>query len=666
MDTNFVLQGKELLEFRLEEGRILLKDIRMLLINAQAMGTLRKDLISTLGQERAKGFLTRYGWSCGSTDAYNLMGRWPEKGPDDWSFLGAAFHTLEGIARVRPVKVQSNPVKGTWYFEGIWENSYEAEQHMLHFGKSTIPVCWSLTGYAGGFRSACLGKRVIYKEVECVGKGDPHCRFIGKTLEEWGDEITTELTYYEEAKIGEALDQAHRHIARQHRLLSQSVDSHDRLTKMVLDGAGIEAIARTLGDLLGCGVLLQDRYFQTLVHYFPTRELVLLGRGAFPGSSLKGYSTDPEYRSAWQYLCQSKRPVELSHPNAPEILLAPGVQNQPWVVVAPVVMGGEILAYVGVCKPRHEVEDLDLMTLERAASVFALEMLKDRTAVEVQEKIAGGFVEDLISGNFTHRDEMLERARHLGYGLTANCQYYTLIIELDDFSNVVRKLKSQEPKILAFKQELLDLARSSAAKVCRESLAAVKSNAIILLAGLPKEYVDPEAQLYLLGEEIKARLTELEQESPPSKPISVSVGIGTSCQQLEDFATSYNAARQALDIVRNFGKEGQVVSLNKLGAYSILFNAINKDELVAFAHRSLGPLASYDQKHRAQLLRTLEVFLEQDCHLQKTSEAAAVSVSGLKYRLQRIKEIANLDLGNAQERFNIHLALKIMRMANLL
>ncbi|MHB1167430.1 MAG: XylR N-terminal domain-containing protein, partial [Carboxydocellales bacterium] len=74
METDFVMQGKELLDFRLDEGRILLKDIRMLLINAQAMGTLRKDLIATLGQERAKGFLTRYGWACGSIDAYNLMG----------------------------------------------------------------------------------------------------------------------------------------------------------------------------------------------------------------------------------------------------------------------------------------------------------------------------------------------------------------------------------------------------------------------------------------------------------------------------------------------------------------------------------------------------------------------------------------------------------------
>ena len=43
---------------------------------------------------------------------------------------------------------------------GVWTNSYEAEQHLSFNPPATEPVCWSLMGHASGwctgiFRFAC-------------------------------------------------------------------------------------------------------------------------------------------------------------------------------------------------------------------------------------------------------------------------------------------------------------------------------------------------------------------------------------------------------------------------------------------------------------------------------------------------------------------------------
>ena len=53
----------------------------------------------------------------------------------------------------------------------VWHDSYVAEQHLHHYGKSDAPVCWSLVGYASGYASACLGQEIYFRETECLAQG---------------------------------------------------------------------------------------------------------------------------------------------------------------------------------------------------------------------------------------------------------------------------------------------------------------------------------------------------------------------------------------------------------------------------------------------------------------------------------------------------------------
>ena len=50
-------------------GRISLERNRMVLLHASAMASLRKELIDTLGIQRARGVLTRMGYESGKKDA---------------------------------------------------------------------------------------------------------------------------------------------------------------------------------------------------------------------------------------------------------------------------------------------------------------------------------------------------------------------------------------------------------------------------------------------------------------------------------------------------------------------------------------------------------------------------------------------------------------------
>ena len=183
--TNDDLRG--LVHFCAETGQIWLHEHRMLLVHAEAQGGMRRELIDTLGMERARGLLIRMGFASGMHDAEVFSRR--DLGASDYEafMTGTQLHTLEGIVKVTTLKLDADRATGKYFGEYLWENSWEGQWHRKHYGTYSEPVCWSQIGYACGYTTALMGRPILYKEVECVGKGDNRCRVIGKPVEEWED-----------------------------------------------------------------------------------------------------------------------------------------------------------------------------------------------------------------------------------------------------------------------------------------------------------------------------------------------------------------------------------------------------------------------------------------------------------------------------------------------
>ena len=175
------------LRFCPDTGQIWLHEHRMLLIHAEAQATIRRELIDTLGLDRARGLLMRMGYEAGSHDAEFARSRPEGEKFKDVFVAGTQLHTLEGIVKVTTIKLEADLAAGTYFGEFLWENSWEGQWHRLHYGTYSEPVCWSQIGYACGYTSALMGRPILYKEVECVGMGANNCRIIGKPIEEWED-----------------------------------------------------------------------------------------------------------------------------------------------------------------------------------------------------------------------------------------------------------------------------------------------------------------------------------------------------------------------------------------------------------------------------------------------------------------------------------------------
>ena len=194
------------LRFGAESGQIWLDEHRMLLVHAEAQALLRKELIDTLGMERARGLLTRMGFASGMRDAQIARERFADLNDIDAFMTGPQLHTLEGIVHVTPVKLELDRAAGHFFGEFLWEDSWEGQWHRHYYGLHSEPVCWTQIGYACGYTSAFMGRQILYKETECTGMGNNNCRIVGKPIEEWPDAAEHAKYFSPESIVEQLID----------------------------------------------------------------------------------------------------------------------------------------------------------------------------------------------------------------------------------------------------------------------------------------------------------------------------------------------------------------------------------------------------------------------------------------------------------------------------
>ncbi|MDT9682727.1 GAF domain-containing protein [Streptomyces sp. TRM76323] len=165
--------------------------------------------------------------------------------------------------------------------------------------------------------------------------------------------------------------------------LHTASDAHDRLTKLVLRGAGIDDVAAEIATLLGGGVAVHDT----------------------DGSELARAGTGPVTPLADS--------LEASHAEG-RAVRADGV----WTCA--VLAGAEPLGSI-VLTGRGDLSEADRRLFERAALVTAMLLLMRRSVAETEDRVRGELLDDLLAGpaSSAHWDggSLNLRAKRLGVDL---------------------------------------------------------------------------------------------------------------------------------------------------------------------------------------------------------------------------------------------------------
>src|SRR5260370_5456858 len=106
----------------------------------------------------------------------------------------------------------------------------------------------------------------------------------------------------------------------------------------------------------------------------------------------------------------------------------------------------------GLDDPDHN-GGVAFMGSEQAALVLALSVAKERELSEVEGRVRGEYLEDLLHGTYGDDAAAQRRARHLGYPLHGS--HIVMLVDIDDFRGFNRVRQISEDAIQALKREFL-------------------------------------------------------------------------------------------------------------------------------------------------------------------------------------------------------------------
>ncbi|RMG83467.1 MAG: hypothetical protein D6712_12960, partial [Chloroflexi bacterium] len=144
---------------------------------------------------------------------------------------------------------------------------------------------------------------------------------------------------------------------------------------------------------------------------------------------------------------------------------------------------------------------------------------------------------------------------------------------------------------------------------------------------------------------------------------SVAIGLGQPARDIGSWRNSYRDAVQALELAMRLQSSAPLY-IGDLGVYQLILSLSDREKLMDFCERTLGSLIKYDMQQHADLIKTLEAFFTCHGNLSQTAEMLIVHRNTLLYRMNRISEIAQIDLNRPETRLALHLALTIRKLLN--
>ena len=143
-----------------------------------------------------------------------------------------------------------------------------------------------------------------------------------------------------------------------------------------------------------------------------------------------------------------------------------------------------------------------------------------------------------------------------------------------------------------------------------------------------------------------------------------SAGISRPASGLAKLRDAYREAKDAVGIGLELGEADAATFYGDLKLYQLLLSLKERSlgNLEQFYAEALGPLVEHDRRKQSDLVRTLGGFFNANGNLARAAQALDVHRNTLVYRLERIAELTQLDLDDADNRLILHLALKTGRV----
>lgn len=432
--------------------------------------------------------------------------------------------------------------------------------------------------------------------------------------------------------------------------LRHSQDVHQRFTEIVLAGGGLSEIAENLAALLQSPVVIVAPEKRVLASAEHKDSDIVLARLITKQGERQQLEIEEllEGVKAGKAATTTRRVLHIGGEAIP-------------CAIRPIRVGSTLYGSIIVVLYQQELHDGIGIAIDHAATVAALDIMKQQAVLNVERRFQGDFLDDLLSGRIQSREVLSARAN----ALTWNLDRPSLVMAIA-FHHAGQDPAQRWRNHSSFRREgirLIDVARTALQKLDHGVILWERSDSLVGLLTEPCAHQSHPAQIRQASMSIARQVSEQLQITGGES--CSTIGIGRAYSDALKLHLSYEEARQALVIGAKVWGSGAVTHFEDLGVYRILHHHPDKAELDAFAEEALGKLIEYDRKRNTDLVDTLDVLMDCNLNLSVAARRLYLHYNSLRYRLQKIEELIGPFVDDPHLRFNLQFALRIRKARQL-
>lgn len=435
--------------------------------------------------------------------------------------------------------------------------------------------------------------------------------------------------------------------SRYDKLNRSTLDVHNALFRIALEGGGIHRISSELALTINNPIVIVDRdwnllsYTDCIDNEIPLISCLHLvnNRPIFPKEF-----TD----SIPQNISEIKKSIKRFYHY--------GDGQKIKCRIMPVAVANYLYGYIVVMQTVRELEELDYIVLEHSSSILALERIKAQEIEEVKLKIRQDFFDDLLTGKVTS-PHTLQTLCDL-HGLEAHYSYYCIIINIEPAEpNKYEDMVEMKVEMEHIAKKCVDMVYDLSDKADGKVTSFYRNNRIIILIGKQENKASSAVN------DVKAFANELYKElTSKINQNTFLIGIGRQYKTIDSLHKSFSEAHEALRLMQRFHDQSVVSHFEDYSVYHFLDSNIKTPELESFFNDCLGRIYEHDLTFGTSFMITLENYFTYNRNVSEAAKAMFIHRNTCIYRIDKIKEILNKELKDSEELLQIQLALKIFRL----
>jgi len=401
---------------------------------------------------------------------------------------------------------------------------------------------------------------------------------------------------YDESRSAlKELQTAYLTIEQQVAVMERAQSVHESLTGVVLKGGGAAEVAQLLVDHLKGAVTVFDR----------TGEVI----------------------AKCQHQDSDEQPARRPSPDAVEQARRSGRwatttdSTGLWHSAATIQAGDTHLGALLLTRS-HEPVPLDVRTLERAAQIMGLLILKETAVAEAEERVSGELLTELLVSTTPASPTRRARAQARGIDISTLDVLVVADCETRPASEVSRRLH--------------------ALSVEWGGLAGEHLGRATMLLGAP--------DLDAAAETVHARLR---------RDLGTPVRVVAERVTDDGWSRAFDRAGRCCDLMETLGVTDQGATAHQYAMFALLFDPDRGEDLDRFFAESIAPLLAYDQRRSTQLVATLTAYFQHAGNLTRTAAALPVHMNTLLKRLDRVTTVLGHDWRSPDRALQLQVALRL-------